>query len=165
VRYQTVFDASATAGPDWRMVGICFALVVAAIVFFALRRRWARWPFWPPSLRGLITPFAVFYLIATCFFVVTIIGTNSRNSRALVSKQSSNEYKVVEGRVTQFVAAPFSGHEDERFCVQEECFSYSDYVITGGFNTTSAHGGPIHEGLLVRISYVGGIIVKIEVVS
>ncbi|WP_322021733.1 MULTISPECIES: hypothetical protein [unclassified Burkholderia] len=51
----------------------------------------------------------------------------------------------------------------ERFCVGQVCFSYSDYVVTGGFNNTASHGGPIRAGLPVRGSYVDGLIVKLEV--
>jgi hypothetical protein len=164
MRYQTVFDAS-TTGLDWRILGACFALVVAGVALFALRKRWAGWPFWPFSLRKVATPFAVFYLIATCLLVATIVRTYVRDSQALVGEQTSKQLSVVEGQVTHFVAAPYTGHEDESFCVMDKCFSYSDYVITGGFNKTRSHGGPIHNGLLVRISYVGSTIVKIEIAS
>jgi len=51
----------------------------------------------------------------------------------------------------------------ERFCVSGVCFAYSDFVITSGFNNTSSHGGPIREGLPVRVTYVGDMIVKLEV--
>jgi hypothetical protein len=46
-------------------------------------------------------------------------------------------------------------------------FAYSDYVVTPGFNNTSSHGGPMREGLYVRIHYTGSVtgvaIVKLEV--
>ena len=51
----------------------------------------------------------------------------------------------------------------ERFCVSGTCFEYSDYVVTGGFNNTSSHGGPIRAGLPVRVSHVGDRIVKLEI--
>jgi hypothetical protein len=43
--------------------------------------------------------------------------------------------------------------------------SYSDYVVTAGFNNTASHGGPIRQDLPVRISYVGNSIVKLEIRS
>jgi hypothetical protein len=58
---------------------------------------------------------------------------------------------------------PYTGHAMESFCVQEQCFSYSDYVVTTGFHNTASHGGPIREGLNVRIEYIGNIILKLEV--
>ncbi|WP_321797617.1 hypothetical protein [Burkholderia sp. BCC1988] len=65
--------------------------------------------------------------------------------------------------MTAFEPMPYGGHAMERFCVGQVCFSYSDYVVTGGFNNTASHGGPIRAGLPVRVSYVDGLIVKLEV--
>ncbi len=48
---------------------------------------------------------------------------------------------------------PEGGHADEHFLVNGVSFSYSDYEISAGFNNTSSHGGPIHEGLPVHIWY------------
>jgi hypothetical protein len=75
---------------------------------------------------------------------------------------------VVTGNVSGFIPMPYGGHALERFCVQDACFEYSDYVNTGGFNHTSSHGGPIKDGLPVRVTYLkypnfpGNLIVKLE---
>jgi len=61
---------------------------------------------------------------------------------------------VVEGVVEDFHAAPYEGHQDESFAVSGVRFAYSDFVITGGFRQSSSHGGPIREGLVVRIRYL-----------
>jgi hypothetical protein len=42
-------------------------------------------------------------------------------------------------------------------------FCYSDYEVTAGFNNSASHGGPIREGLPVRVSYIGNTIVRLEV--
>jgi hypothetical protein len=73
---------------------------------------------------------------------------------------------LVEGVGEEFHPAPYEGHADESFIVKGVAFSYSDYVITGGFNQTQSHGGPIRAGLHVRIRYVrlfGNTIVRLEV--
>jgi len=74
---------------------------------------------------------------------------------------------VVTGMVRDFVPMPFEGHADERFCVETACFHYSDYEQTGGFNHTSSHGGPITEGLPVRVTYAASprtnVILKLEI--
>jgi hypothetical protein len=65
--------------------------------------------------------------------------------------------------VTGFMPMPVTGHAMEHFCVSGACFSYSDYVVTAGFNRTSSRGGPIREGLPVRVTYLGNTILKLEV--
>jgi hypothetical protein len=57
--------------------------------------------------------------------------------RALKTRQ----YSIVEGPIHSFHPMPFEGHTEERFVVQNEGFSYSDYVVTPCFNNTSSHGG------------------------
>lgn len=66
----------------------------------------------------------------------------------------TGQYSVVEGPVEHFVPMPNQGHASESFDVQGVGFSYSTYEITSCFNHTTSHGGPIHEGLQVRIAYV-----------
>jgi hypothetical protein len=60
---------------------------------------------------------------------------------------------------------PYEGHQDECFSVQSQTFCYSDYGVTAGFNNSASHGGPIREGLPVRVSYVGSTIVRLEIRS
>jgi hypothetical protein len=60
---------------------------------------------------------------------------------------------------------PYEGHQDECFSVQAQTFCYSDYEVTAGFNNATSHGGPIREGLPVRVSYIGNTIVRLEVRS
>lgn len=74
---------------------------------------------------------------------------------------------VVSGIVRDFSPMPFEGHAYEQFCVDTTCFHYSDYEKTGGFNHTSSHGGPIREGLPVRVTYAASsrqnVILKLEI--
>jgi hypothetical protein len=74
-----------------------------------------------------------------------------------------SQFKVVEGRVADFRPMPYEGHQDECFSVQSQTFCYSDYEVTAGFNNSASHGGPIRDGLPVRVSYVGNTIVRLEV--
>jgi hypothetical protein len=79
-------------------------------------------------------------------------------SRALLTGHCS----VVEGPVLNFHPMPLEGHPPESFTIANETFSYSDYVFTPCFNKTSNHGGPIREGLVLRISFVDDCILRIE---
>lgn len=76
---------------------------------------------------------------------------------------NSENYEVIEGNITDFVPMPYTGHQLESFSVDSVSFEYSDYVINGGFNKTSSHGGPIYEGRWARIYYKDGIILKLVV--
>jgi len=77
----------------------------------------------------------------------------------------SGQYSIVEGTVTNFHPMPYSGHEKESFSVNGVQFSYSDFILVPCFNNTTSHGGPIHEGLRVRIAYAGDCILKLEVAA
>ncbi len=71
--------------------------------------------------------------------------------------------EVVTGKVTNFRPMPKQGHSLESFQVGKVLFSYSDYNVSHCFNRTASHGGPIQEGLEVRISHNGNCILKLEV--
>jgi hypothetical protein len=60
---------------------------------------------------------------------------------------------------------PYSGHPNETLSVNGVEFSYSDYVIVPCFNNTTSHGGPIRDGLRVRIAYSGNCILKLEIAA
>jgi hypothetical protein len=61
---------------------------------------------------------------------------------------------VVQGQVEHFDPMPVRGHKNESFDVAGKHFEYSDYDLTNpGFKNAASHGGPIHDGLLVRIHY------------
>jgi len=74
-------------------------------------------------------------------------------------------FTMVDGLVSNFRPMPYEGHQDECFSVQSETFCYSDYGVTSGFNNSASHGGPIREGLLVPVSYIGNTIIRLEVGS
>jgi hypothetical protein len=82
---------------------------------------------------------------------------------ALVSALREGRTFVVEGRVRDFVPMPWSGHAHECFRVAETTFCYSDFEVTPGFNNARSHGGPIREGLQVRIHHVDSVIARLEV--
>lgn len=85
----------------------------------------------------------------------------------LVESAGSGRFRVVEGLVENFHPMPAAGHDTERFTVAGEGIAYSDYEITGGFNNTASHGGPLRAGLPVRITFVQdssrNVIFKLEV--
>jgi hypothetical protein len=103
---------------------------------------------------------AVFLLLAA--YAYSAPGVHDMYVRAREA-YVQGQYSTVEGTVTNFHPMPYSGHQNETFSVNGMQFSYSDYVLVPCFNNTSSHGGPIHEGLRVRIAYSGNCILKLEV--
>lgn len=76
---------------------------------------------------------------------------------------SSGRVRVVEGVVSHFDPEPPEGHHYESFDVLDQHFSYSQYVLNAGFNHSRGAGGPIRDGLQVRIAYLDGQILRLEI--
>lgn len=53
--------------------------------------------------------------------------------------------------------------KNESFDVRGVKFWYSDNVVIAGFNQTAFYGGPIREGLLVKIWYWNGQILLLQI--
>ena len=103
-----------------------------------------------------------FFVFAILWTLVSFLGTYVQYMTA-TNALRAGRYSIVEGPVTHFVPMPYSGHSEESFVVGGQKFSYSDYIVTAGFHNTASHGGPIHEGLQVRVTYVGDVILKLEI--
>jgi hypothetical protein len=111
---------------------------------------------WPSVLVGL-----AFMLIGVSMF----LGTYSDYAYARY-EYLQGKADVVEGAVSNFKPGTnMRGSAYESFCVKDKCFTYSDYEDEAGFNTMTINGGPIREGLPVRVTFVGNTIVKLEVAS
>ena len=92
-----------------------------------------------------------------------MLTTTLREYVGLHHAYRSGHYSVVEGEVEHFRPMPYDGHQDECFSVKHTTFCYSDFEPTAGFNNTASHGGPIWAGLPVRVAYVDGHIIRLEV--
>jgi hypothetical protein len=86
-------------------------------------------------------------------------GITYNEYRAAATALKEGQYSIAEGPVANFVSGP----KQESFTVGNRSFSYSDSIVTAGFRQTASHGGPIHEGLYVRLTYVGNLIVRLEI--
>ena len=70
----------------------------------------------------------------------------------------------MEGVVHDFHPMSPTGHDEECFSVNAVRFCYSGWEMAPtGFNEDAAHGGPIREGLPVRIAYSDGHILRLEI--
>ncbi|MFZ4536624.1 hypothetical protein [Propionivibrio sp.] len=158
--YQTVFDITSAGYKSWSFPAFGLIFIAAGVVLFLHRKALPGW--WRTRPRAS-SAFAYFFLGFAVLWTLVSFGSTYADYRCIATAVEEGSAKVVEGPVTDFKPMPVSGHTMERFCVQQTCFEYSDFVVTGGFNNTSSHGGPIREGLPVRVSYVGNSIAKLEV--
>jgi hypothetical protein len=102
--------------------------------------------------------FLAFLAAFTVFTNISWQDTNAEHAKRLIDAETNGLTSEIEGKVEDFKPMPPEGHVMESFCVKNVCFDYSDYVVTGGFNNTSSHGGPIRAGLRVRIHYIKGFV-------
>lgn len=175
MQFETVFDAMHSGYKDWSFAagGLIFVAISSSLLFFPdfMQRMLSRQPH--ISGAGLRKGFArifCWFLFGFAVFLTTadFISTYGEYISIKHAFEAKN-YQVVEGPVKNFVPMPYMGHAMESFSVNGVRFSYSDYLVTNGFNHTTSHGGPIHEGLDVRIEYIKNdrigknIIIKLEV--
>jgi hypothetical protein len=160
--YRTVFDASQHGYENF------WSLAPTMLIFVAIG---VMMVFWPVPLR-LNLPQNLQEragrIFSWCFFMFSLLVAMALPSTLLEYQRATSDlregrYSVVEGPVTDFVPMPYEGHSQESFTVNGHRFSYSDYSMTAGFRNAASHGGPIREGLYVRISYSGNLILRLEV--
>ena len=153
--YRVVFDISQQGYAWWFPACGLFAVLIGVVGIWIVRRRPG-----PYRLRDrgpfLMVGFGVFW-------TAIAFGMTYSEFRYAHGVYQRGEFYEVEGPVHDFRPMPASGHGDECFAVEDRTFCYSEYVIAAGFNQTQRSGGPIREGLTVRIEYVGGTILRLEV--
>ena len=163
--FTTVYDA-AQKGYDWSLapiglVGLIFVASGALLVYAPdIAQRLL------PSRGRLVREHPIagrllfgFSILFTAIVLAATLAQHWETQDLLHDPHLS----VVEGPVTDFVPMPKAGHAMETFRVQGQSFSYSDFVVVPGFHNATSHGGPIRDGLYVRVTHVGDVILKIEV--
>ena len=156
--YELIFDITREGFRNWWFPAFGLFFVALGVVGAMVERHFAARPGrWPRALGvWAFLSFSVLWTILSGFFIY-------RDYARLVRAFEQDTVQYVEGPVQNFIPMPANGHGVERFEVGGKRFEYSHNVASAGFNHTSTKGGPIHEGLQVRIGYVGDTIVRLEV--
>ncbi len=106
--------------------------------------------------------FLVFAGAGMLFMFLLIPTAQGLNLWVRVARGHSS---TVEGVVEQFELG--NGHVAERWVVVSQgvahTYVYNPFKMTPGFDRIQRDGGPIHSGLRVRITDVGGHIARLEV--
>lgn len=157
MEYDIIFDIS-------REYNMPKVVVFSVVIIFVLVLSFLYLHFKDNQSKNRSKKIALFIVI----LVTSFIGINS----LIRSYEKYNEYRnilknggflVIEGEVKDFIPEPYDGHSNnESFTVSGIKFEYSYFIQTPGFHTTRSHGGPIKEGLYVRIYYDGNTILKLE---
>ncbi|HXM99607.1 MAG TPA: hypothetical protein VN982_14135 [Candidatus Dormibacteraeota bacterium] len=81
---------------------------------------------------------------------------------------ANRRYEFVQGVVENLHPMPDDGSSKESFTISGHIFLYSDYDelgTTNCFDQTQPHGGPIHNGMLLRVKFIDDCILRLEVPS
>ena len=149
---KTVFDI---AGDGIRQIWVLPLIGLVLLVFSAecvvvvrnSERVWFAWL--------LVTLTAAFTIVSSALPLTIYM----KGRRAL----STGSYDKVEGRVEHFRPMPAGGHALERFTIRGEEFTYTDYATSPFFHQTRRSGGPVHDGVYLRVFHVDGDIIRLEV--
>lgn len=161
VPYETVFTVADNPFRNWWFVGagLVFVAIGALIVFRPdiLKALGVR------SLGKFDRPFGWVFIVGASLWTITAGYAVIGGSLSAIANLNSGNCETVEGAVEDFHPEPPDGHGMESFRVGAERFTYSDFVVSPGFNHSASHGGPIRPGLQVRICYHEGQILRLEV--
>ena len=169
MNYDLVYDAANQALFDWDFfgIGIVFSIIGAVLVLFPK----IRLPLTRKSPDKVSLTFSWFFFGFAVFWTILAAGGTYLDNKETKIASVENTCSPLEGVIENFVPMPHEGGRREMFQVQNVKFEYSDYNLTGGFNNTASHGGPISEGLRVRICYLRrertqeNVIARLEVAS
>jgi len=149
--YELVYDAANGNPETWPFMPI--SLLVILFGAFLTFSETARSAFSRGRSKKLMLIFSrVLFGGAVLLTLLSGCSTFSKTKEAKLSSLD-NTCTLIEGKVVNFKPRASEGGQNEKFKVNNITFEYSDYVFTGGFNNTASHGGPIYEGLKVRLCY------------
>jgi hypothetical protein len=155
--FKTVFDLASRGYTGWwfALPGLFMAYVGHLVATGQLPKKRPGNPILPRLPRRESSPW-IFPLVIIALTLL-LLGFTYRQYRTGAMSLKEGKYKIVEGPVTDFTFSDRA--RDEKFTVAGKRFSYShDYQFLGYHA-----GGPIHEGLYVRISYVRNTILRLEI--
>ena len=148
--YTTVFEVTDKGFDMLTLTPLIFLIVGLGISWFNIKYNKST----SPKKRFTIVFGFIFSGFALIILLLTVPSSLANQQKTKMIFENK-EYKVVEGKIENFHAMPYSGHDVESFTVNGVYFEYSDYMLVYGFNKTASHGGPLKSnGQQVRLSYI-----------
>jgi uncharacterized membrane protein len=154
MEYRVVFDVTQT-WPDLKGPVLGLGLVCVALLAWKFRQSDVGWHGFFRPTPWVKTLFAGCYLVFAVLWTLVVTLVTLVSHHRAVEALRDGRARVVEGVVAGFDPMPAEGHKSERFTVGDVHFTYSDYEVIPGFHQARSHGGPVREGLPVRIHYSG----------
>lgn len=116
-------------------------------------------------MRSFVGFFRMFFVSFSLLWAVGAYIAVGPSQSKLRKNYEEGVFQVVEGIVEDFNSNPSGRYDNEMesFRVNDQVFEYNYFEPSPGFKHTAYHGGPVKEGMQVRVSYVGDVIVKLEV--
>lgn len=155
--YRTVFEVSYDANGYLLLSLAYFAVGVVVSIGGVV---WFRRVKEPARGRTLLVVWCVLWLAFSTLFVGLTVGRTWTYTRAL----RGGGCDVVEGTVEVLHRQPESGHaKGDLVLIQGHKFEVDYFGTTPAYNRTIAHGGVLWNGNRVRLHYLDGHILKVEV--
>jgi hypothetical protein len=153
------YDLTTEGYSDWWFPALgLIAAVGCAVVYVALAT--VLRPAAPTSARKAMGWAVVFLPL----WSIAMFALTYHQYQDLEAEYRRGAYQEVSGRVENFVdSGPRLQPGTEKFTVAGMPFSYSQNTISPGFRKTRASGGPLREGVWVRVRYTGDAIVRLEI--
>jgi hypothetical protein len=156
--FRTVFAADPSKVHSW--APLPYVAVAAALYLYSVRLRrrdelitTGRGQLW--SVRAGVVLSALGALLA----VVMTIG----EYRLCSTPIDSSDVSVAVGPVRDFVPVPATGHGVGSFSVDNQQFEFSGMESGCSFHWAAVSGGPLREGMVVRIHSKYGRILRLDV--
>ena len=151
--YTTIFEITQKSYQWWSpAIGLIFVLFGVVLV-------WISWR-WESQRQAKLVGYLEIAFASV--WVLMAFSSSFSEYRQCRNAYRTGNYAVVEGRVENFQSISFEG-QGECFSVQTQRFCYSGDTTHSGFSQLASHGGPIREGLPVRIAYFDGQILRLEI--
>lgn len=145
MKLKVVFDSTRTLADYWRwqLPEYFFFALFVAVALYAIYGQ-----------RILSVHYRVLLAVAVLLYG-TVISYRSARSWTRFHKifHYVGSYRVVQGTVQNYHLTVVSGSHIERFQVNGVSFAYANHGTPQCFHKTADDGGPIREGLQVRIGY------------
>lgn len=152
---QVVFD-STTSEAGWLLSASPFLLVGALLVLSGLCVAVVNWKRgWGPRLLGIGLTLMLVFAVPSRY--------SYYHWKFFTRYLDSGPDQTVEGPVEHYLARQSGEVNFEQFTVNGVPLGFGSQGLPKCFHRPAANGGPIREGLPVRITYNGSCIVKVEI--